>query len=1045
MKKVGKIEDLKLTDDEINILAIFTLLTPPVSLDTIVSFTKLSPVTILNMLDGLIKKELICIYEPNGLGHYIFCNPDNAKKVLAFVPGSKIESLSKDLISFVENSEYSNTEKSLSIANISHYSNICYKPDHILKAAEYCQEIGATEAATAYYHLIIDGFKNSAKEVDLKNQEIYVDAALGIVSVHGHKTSLDKQRSLLSQAITFSKNMDDQARLCKLELHLAQIAKREGLYEQSEILNNEAWERAKKLNNETLFRQAALFTSDFLFWQGRISEAVKRYEEAIGDLEKFPADAPTLIGCATLGWCYGICGQTARGISLIDAARNKAKENDYLHVIRYTDIMSVLTLFDARRLKEAEVFLNNFFNSSEKDLGNYELWAGYASKAFILYHQQDLKGCFAFQTKAYEKSKSVGWFHHRGPWNFDYMEGLEEAGLIHPEMNYNSEIERLRTWPDIYMKGVGLRYLARRMMKEKKSFKKIIPIVEMSIQLLTESGAKIELSHAQILKAEINFKTGNEEEARQLLNEAWLVFSGINPELFPEELLPYVEEDQAEDYFLTILYDVVDAIGTVRGHEELLKRIINLLLKFTKAGRGGIFLPGKNNHLNLMASRNIDISYLESKEFEPYYNMVKEVFQKGNQITIEGKSDDHGEGGSQGSGTGWCIAFPIKHQENVLGVIYLDNNLLWAIPPKEYLFAMNIIANQVAIALENVDAYKEIAKLKERLEDETRIYREEFDSLPYHGDIVGKSKAIKKVLSQIKKVSPTGSSVLILGETGVGKELVAKAIHRLSGRSDGPFIPVNSAALDPGLIASELFGHEKGAFTGASRMRRGRFELADRGTLFLDDIDTLSLEIQAKILRALQEKEFERVGGDRTIKSDFRLLAATNQNIEEMIDKGRFRQDLYFRLKVFPIRIPPLRERKEDIQLLALHFLNRLNLKFGKNIKGLKKYQLDKLTAYEWKGNIRELKHVIERAVILSDGKNLELPELNLTESINSEILDDRILPMKEMEKEHILRALKQSSWKVSGKGGAAEKLEMKPTTLYARIRKLGIEKNYSI
>lgn len=1034
--------DSKVTTDEINVLLIFTLLPPPVSLDIIVSFTRLSPVTILNLLDNLIKKEWICIHEPLGLGHYIFCHPENAKKVLSLAPGSKIERLSKKLISFIENSEQSNTEKCLSIANISYYSNICYKPDYILKAAEHYQEIGATEAATAYYQLIIDGFKNSTREVDLENQQIYVDAALGIVSVHGHKTSLDRQRSLLSQAITFSKNTGDLSRLCRLELHLAQIAKREGLYEQSEILNNEAWERAKKLNDELLFRQAALFTSDFLFWQGRISEAVTRYEEAIGDLEKFPADAPTLIGCATLGWCYGICGQTARGISLIDAARKKAEENDYLHVIRYTDIMSVLTLFDARRLKEAEVFLNHFFNSSEKDLGNYELWAGYASKAFILYHQQDLEGCFTYQTKAYEKSKSVGWFHHRGPWNFDYMEGLEEAGFIHPEMNYTSEIERLKTWPDIYMKGVGLRYLAKRMLKEKKRLKKIIPIIDTSIQLLTESGAKIELSHAQILKAEISFKIGNEKEARQLLNEAWSVFSGINPGLFPEALFPYVEEDLAEDYFLSILYDVVDAIGTVKGHKRLLKRIINLLLRFTKAGRGAIFLRGENNRLKLMASRNIDISYLESTEFEPNYNMVKAVFQNGYQITIEGQADAQGD--TQSPGTGWRIAFPIKHQDNVLGVIYLDNNLLWAIPPKEYLFAMKIIANQVAIALENVDAYKEIARLKERLEDETRIYREEFDSLPYHGDIVGQSKAIKKVLSQIKKVSPTGSSVLILGETGVGKELVAKAIHRFSDRRNGPFIPVNAAALDPGLIASELFGHEKGAFTGASKLRRGRFELADSGTLFLDDIDTLSLEIQAKILRALQEKEFERVGGDKTIRSDFRLIAATNQNLEKMIEKGFFRQDLYFRLKVFPINVPPLRKRKEDIPLLALYFLDRMNQKFGKKIKGLKKHDVKKLVEYEWAGNIRELKHVIERAVILSDGENFELSGLQPLKRSVPQNDQKKIIPMKEMERNHILTALQHSGWKVSGKGGAAEKLDMKPTTLYARIRKLGIEKNYS-
>ncbi|MCD4721684.1 MAG: sigma 54-interacting transcriptional regulator [Desulfobacula sp.] len=1026
----------KLNSEEIDNLTIFALLPPPISLDTFVEFNKLSPVTILNSLDNLIKKEWICCYEPSGIGHYALCLPEKAYTILKFAKKQKIDLQSQALINHIENSDSSDTEKKLTITNICYYSDICYKPDYILKAAEHCQKIGATEAATAYYSLILDSLKTDDC-CDQNDWCIYIDAVLGIVSSHGHRTPLGQQRQLLSRALKFSKKLNDPARLCRVDLHLAQVAKREGDYEQSGKLNQEAWEIAKKLNNENLYRQAALFTSDFLFWQGYISEAVKRYEDAIGDLEQFPADAPTLIGCATLGWCYGICGQTARGISLIEEVRKKAKKQKFFHVIRYTDIMSVLTLFDARRLKEAEIFLNNFFSNPKKDFGNYELWAGYASKAFILYTQNDLQGCYEYQTKAYNKSKEFGWFHHRGPWNFDYMAALEDAGLIHPAMNYESEVNRLNDWPDIYMKGVGLRYQAQRMLKEGLSLDTILPKLEKSIELLTESGAKIELAHAQILLARLKIKVGIETQARDLLNEAWLVVSGINPTLFPQELKPYVEEDQKEDYFLSILFDVGDAIGTVRSHKRLLERIINLVLKVTKAGRGGIFLFGQDNELSLMASRNLDIAILESQEFKLSYNMVNEVFQKGREITYEGDTADQNE--PQHFGTGWRIAFPIKRQDHILGVIYLDNDLLWAIPPKECLLVLKVIASQVAVALENAEAYEEIARLKERLEDETRFYREEFDCLPNNSDIIGKSNIIQDVLIQIKKVSPTDSSVLIVGETGVGKELVAKALHRQSNRRDGPFIPVNCAALDPGLIASELFGHEKGAFTGASRLRRGRFELADGGTLFLDDIDTLPSEIQAKILRTLQEKEFERVGADKTISSNFRLLAATNQNLEEMIEKGLFRRDLYFRLKVFPIHIPPLRERKKDIPLLALHFLDQLNNKFGKKIKGLKKHHINKLLDYEWIGNVRELKHIMERAVILSEGENLELPDL--IPARRNEIPDDNIMTMKDMERKHVLKALKQCGGRVSGKGGAAEILDIKPTTLYARIRKLEIHK----
>ena len=1038
MGNFEKKEHPQLLKDEINILTLFALLPPPVSLDMVVDFTKQSPIAVLNVMENLVQKKWICTFDPLGLGHYILCNPDKTSNVLTFSTDEQVNKISERLIDFIDQNEVPHTLKCMSIANISHYAKLCYKPEYILEAADRCREIGASEASTAYYLLILETTPKNIRSMKEKEREAYIKAALGIVSFHGHRLPLDRQRSFLSRALDLSKDQDIDDPLYRIELRLAQIAKREGLYEEAETLNNQAWNRAQRLNNEGSLREAALFTSDFLFWQGRILEAVTRYEEAIGDLEKLPVDAQTLIGCATLGWCYGISGQTAIGISLIESVQKKAQKNNLSDVIRYADIMKVLTLFDAGRIKEAEAIINRFFSVPETDLSNYELWAGYASKAFILYHRNDFEGCFEYQVKAYEKSKDIGWFHHRGPWNFEYMEWLEKKGFFHPEMNYASEIERLKKWPDIYMKGVGLRYQARRMLKEGCNIKMVLPVIADSIALLTESGAKIELSHAQILKAQILFKAGKKTEARQLINEAWHVFSGINPKLFPEHLLPYIEENQTEEFLLRVISEIGDTIGTVQDHKQLLKRIINLVLKLTKAGRGGIFLQGENNSLQLVAGRNLDISHFDSDEFSDSYHIIKSTFKSGQEKITEEELLPHG------NGKGWQIVYPIKYQEIVLGVIYLDNNLLLAAPTKECLFAMKIIAGQLAIALKNAEAYREIASLKERLEHETLFYRKEIETHPHDREILGDSKPIKMVLSQIQKVAHTDSTVLILGETGVGKELVAKAIHRSSNRSTGPFIPINSAALDPGLIASELFGHEKGAFTGAAKQRRGRFELADGGTLFLDDIDTLPLDIQAKILRAIQEKNFERVGGDKTISSDFRLLAATNQDLETMIKKGHFRKDLYFRLNVFPIKIPPLRRRKEDIPILSMHFLNRFNQKFGRNIKGLTKQQIDQLTTYRWVGNIRELKHVIERAVILSDGKKIKLPSLDNSTNDGIEIENDIILPMKEMERQHILRALKASGGKVSGVEGAAAKLEMKPPTLYAKIRKLGIQKEYS-
>jgi len=278
---------------------------------------------------------------------------------------------------------------------------------------------------------------------------------------------------------------------------------------------------------------------------------------------------------------------------------------------------------------------------------------------------------------------------------------------------------------------------------------------------------------------------------------------------------------------------------------------------------------------------------------------------------------------------------------------------------------------------------------------------------------------------------------LITGETGVGKELVARAIHRLSARKEGPFIPVNTASFVQDLIPSELFGHERGAFTGAVKRHLGRFELADGGTLFLDDIENLSIDIQSRILRVLQEKEFERVGGTKTITSDFRLIAATNQNLDALVKSGHFRSDLYYRLNVFPIHTPPLRERRDDIPLLAFHFLEAFKSKASKKIRGISHSEMNQLIEYDWPGNVRELKNIIERAVILSEDESLKLP--NLKGFMPNDLGGEEFISLEEMEKSYIMKVLGACNWRVSGTRGAAKILNLKPTTLYSKIRRFGI------
>jgi len=347
------------------------------------------------------------------------------------------------------------------------------------------------------------------------------------------------------------------------------------------------------------------------------------------------------------------------------------------------------------------------------------------------------------------------------------------------------------------------------------------------------------------------------------------------------------------------------------------------------------------------------------------------------------------------------------------------------------------VAKQVALAVENMHAYEEIAGLKVRLEQEKIYLQEEIKAEHNFGNIVGQSPAIGRVLKAVETVAPTDATVLLLGETGTGKELIARALHNLSPRKDRALVRVNCAALPAGLIESELFGHEKGAFTGALGRKIGRFELADGGTIFLDEIGDLPPDLQAKLLRVLQEGEFERVGSTSTLKVDIRVIAATHRDLEKASQEGTFRPDLYYRLSVFPIAIPPLRERKEDIPPLVKHFVMKYNGKLGKRVETIAERTMNALLEYSWPGNVRELENVIERAVIVSMGSQLELGEWLPKQSVP--LTGARILMLEELEREHIIKTLELTGWRVSGERGAATLLGLKPTTLDARMKKLGI------
>jgi formate hydrogenlyase transcriptional activator len=347
------------------------------------------------------------------------------------------------------------------------------------------------------------------------------------------------------------------------------------------------------------------------------------------------------------------------------------------------------------------------------------------------------------------------------------------------------------------------------------------------------------------------------------------------------------------------------------------------------------------------------------------------------------------------------------------------------------------VGNQVSIALDNAIAFEQIADFQTRLAEEKLYLEDEIRTEHNFEEIIGDSEALKRVLKQAETVAPTNSTVLIQGETGTGKEVIARAIHHLSPRRNATLIKVNCSAIPAGLLESELFGHERGAFTGAISQKSGKLELADKGTLFLDEIGDVPLELQPKLLRVLQEHEFERLGGTRTIKVDVRVVAATNRDLAQMVADREFRSDLYYRVNVFPLTMPPLRERREDIPLLVRYFAQKYARGMDKQIESIPTETLQALSRWDWPGNVRELENFIERAVILTDGSVLRAPLAELKPLAPD--VSPGVLTLEDADREHILRALEASNWVIGGPKGAAQLLGMKRTTLQSRMRKLGI------
>jgi formate hydrogenlyase transcriptional activator len=500
---------------------------------------------------------------------------------------------------------------------------------------------------------------------------------------------------------------------------------------------------------------------------------------------------------------------------------------------------------------------------------------------------------------------------------------------------------------------------------------------------------------------------------------------------------------------LRTLFDITDALVGKLDRDELFSAISDQLSKVIRHDCAILTLCNESGSLDVYALHSTIPELLEAMKgpFNPVGMPAEEVLASGKPvIACEADIDRYPNPNFQrllALGFKSICSVPLIARDRTIGTLALNRMTDDAWSPEDVEFLVQV-ASQIAMTVSNSLAFRELGEIKERLATE-KLYLEDEIRLDQNiGNMVGEGYGFQSVVSAIQTVAGTGATVLIMGETGTGKELVARALHDLSGRSKGSFVKVNCAAIPASLLESELFGHEKGSFTGAVAQKIGRFELAHGGTLFLDEIGEMPLELQPKLLRAIQDQEFERVGGNRTIRTDARLVAATNRDLKAMVEDNKFRADLYYRLHVFPLHVPPLRDRREDIPLLTRYFVQKHAHRMSRNIDAIPTCVLEALTNYDWPGNIRELQNVLERSVILTNGTVLQVPMTELTGKTISITLNGK--PPAEphnAERSRILKALEEVRGQVGGPDGAAARLGLKRTTLQSRMRKFNISRQF--
>ena len=847
--------------------------------------------------------------------------------------------------------------------------------------------------------------------------------------------NLKRIKPWLIAAKDIATRLNDIRARASLELLIGQNCWMSFQYEQAIAHFETAWDMIKKIEDRDLHKRGLQLQGLSFLIRGELLKAVQSYEESLGELEQAAADDFSLLTALYLSHCYTQLGMPQRGLGISEAIYTEAKKNQNWPLVCFALATSGLILMEMMHIKESRAYFEMVIDICRKESTPMaEIFAGVG-----LANIECMEGNFekaAEHFKVLFRIRKSSWYHTLNACHiFEPGFMLHQRGISPIELgsvvNFLGEMKEEQLNPLVYgsIRRLCIKYLEDDV-KPKDKLRELLEI-EASLEQI---GALHELAKTRIDLTRLYLMLNHWPQAETAARKAWDFLKRAAKSAFPPDLKSLIssEDEKSEQRLYDVIVEMGNALTTQNSTEHLLTNIISSISRLTGAERAAIFIRDKKTSVfRIVASRNLRKEDVNHPEFRDIRKVIS-LAAAGSESKIVQREKNTGTTNELRK----MIITPLLLGKVVTGILYQDSRFFSIELNPDQLRLLSALASQIAVSIDRAQAYGEIASLNEKLIAENRYYQEEKEEFRPFGDIIGSSEAMLSRLSLIHKVAPTKSTVLIKGETGVGKELIARAIHRESARQNGPFIRVNCAALPETLIDSELFGHEKGAFTGASRMKPGRFELAHNGTIFLDEVSELPPATQSRLLRVLQEKEFQRVGGIKTLFSDFRLIAATNKDLEKEVQNGRYRPDLFFRLNVFPIHMPPLRERTDDIIPLAKHFLKLFCAQYNRPYPSIPQEEMERLVSYSWPGNVREMANVIERAVILGEPE-IRFPEIRPKE-VGAQIGD---LPMnlKDMEKMHILNALKATGGKVGGANGASSILGIKRTTLIHRMKKLGI------